>query len=86
LVENRSAGVGDRFVATIRAAVDAAARWPDAGVPTRVDETGSVLERMVPTKGFPYVVVYRATDVDVEVLAVHHQRRRPAYWAERTSE
>jgi len=30
--------------------------------------------------------VYRTTDSDLEILAVHHERRRPYYWADRTTE
>jgi plasmid stabilization system protein ParE len=59
---------------------------PKVGTPTRTDDGGEVLERKVSTPRFPYVVVYRTTDSDVEILAVHHERRRPYYWADRATE
>ncbi len=31
-------------------------------------------------KRFPFHVIYRATGTQIIVLAVAHQRRRPAYW------
>lgn len=32
------------------------------------------------------VVVYRVASEDLEILAVHHGRRRPIYWAGRVTE
>ena len=32
---------------------------------------------------FPYKVIYREVEGDIQVLSVSHKRRRPAYWAER---
>lgn len=34
-------------------------------------------------KRFPYVVVYRATEHRIEVVAVVHGHRKPGYWADR---
>lgn len=81
--ETRVRGLGDRFLAAFGSATERAARWPNAGTPSRTDPSGGVLERRVAMPGFPYVVVYRASDVGLEVLAVHHDRRRPEYWADR---
>jgi hypothetical protein len=60
-----------------------AARWPNIGTPVRVDAAGGVLERTVGMRGFPNVVMYRVRD-EVDVLAVHHERRHPLYWADRS--
>jgi plasmid stabilization system protein ParE len=81
--EDRVDGLGDRFLASLRMATNRAARWPNTGAPVRVDAAGSVLERTVGMRGFPYIVVYRVRDEEVDVLAVHHERRRPMYWADR---
>jgi toxin ParE1/3/4 len=35
-------------------------------------------------KRFPYFIVYRLTDVRIEIVAVAHERQRPGYWADRT--
>jgi len=39
--------------------------------------------RRMPLRRFPYLVVYRETGVDVEIVAVAHGRRRPGYWRDR---
>ncbi len=84
--ENRVNGLGDRFLGALRTATTIAAERPKVGTPTRTNDVGEVLERKASTPGFPYVVVYRTTDSDLEILAVHHERRRPDYWADRTTE
>jgi toxin ParE1/3/4 len=33
---------------------------------------------------FPYLLVYRATEDRIEVIAVAHGHRKPGYWADRT--
>ncbi len=75
-------GLGDRFLGALRSVVDRAARWPNAGTPTRQNASGAALERKIAVPGFPYVVVYRTAGSDLEVLAVYHERRRPFYWAD----
>lgn len=32
---------------------------------------------------FPYKIIYRELEGEVQVLAVSHKRRRPGYWASR---
>lgn len=39
--------------------------------------------RALPISRFPYSVIYRITPDAIIVLAIAHQRRRPAYWAQR---
>ena len=34
-------------------------------------------------KRFPFHVIYRAEPVQIVILAIAHQRRRPAYWVGR---
>lgn len=36
-------------------------------------------------KRFPFHVIYRAEQTQIVVLAVAHQRRRPAYWMRRSA-
>jgi toxin ParE1/3/4 len=84
--EDRVDGLGGRFLDAVRAATDRAARWPDAGTPTRRADSDDPIERKVALAGFPYVVVYRAATTELQVLAVHHERRRPFYWAARANE
>jgi toxin ParE1/3/4 len=84
--QRRVDGLGDRFLDAVRTTTSRAARWPNSGTPTRQDESGVALEREVVVAGFPYVVAYRVTGSDLEILAVHHERRRPLYWADRATE
>jgi len=37
-------------------------------------------------KRFPFHIIYRVMPTHIIVLAVAHQRRRPAYWARRIGE
>lgn len=39
--------------------------------------------RALPISRFPYSVIYRITSDAIIVQAIAHQRRRPAYWAQR---
>jgi plasmid stabilization system protein ParE len=34
-------------------------------------------------KRFPYVVVYRVTEHNIQVVAIAHGRRKPGYWLDR---
>ena len=81
--EHQQAGLGDRFVVAVGAAVVRAARWPDAGTPAIHDTNGDVLERRIATSSFPYAVRYRVTDGQLIVMAVYHQRRHPDFGADR---
>lgn len=40
-------------------------------------------KRMFPLKGFPYSVVYQATDTDFRILVVRHQNRRSSFASHR---
>jgi plasmid stabilization system protein ParE len=39
--------------------------------------------RCMVLRRFPYVVVFRAADAAVEIVAIAHGRRRPGYWRDR---
>ncbi len=41
--------------------------------------------RACPLKRFPYTIYYVVLDPMIWVVAVAHQRRRPRYWAKRSS-
>jgi plasmid stabilization system protein ParE len=74
--DERSPGLGLRFVLAVRAKVDqvgeAPQRWPLASGTRRV-----LMGR------FPYALVYREVGDDVEIVALAHLHRRPAYWSNR---
>jgi len=71
------AGTGIRFQAAVEACLQRAARHPSGGAPSPMG-TRSVL-----VKGFPFSVVYRATTLELLVVAVAPHRRRPGYWLSR---
>ncbi len=74
---DRSAAVANAFVAELDHAMqqilDAPDRWSVYAHRTR----RYLLHR------FPYMVVYRATETGVQVIAVAHARRKPSYWKAR---
>ena len=74
---NARPGTGHRFQAAVQAAVSRAATHPQGGAPS-YKETRSVL-----VKGFPFSVVYRASEDEVLVVAVAPHRKRPHYWLSR---
>lgn len=59
----------DRTLLLIYEAPKGGALWP--GRPT---------VRTWRVRRFPYSIVYVVTEQDIEILAVAHQKRRPAYW------
>ena len=74
--EERNAGLGGDFIAAVRSRIEmmleAPYRWPMRNGTRRV-----LLGR------FPYAIVYREVDDDVEIVAIAHFRRRPTYWSKR---
>jgi len=74
--EERAPGLGLRFVLAVRAKADEIAeapkRWPLAAGTRRV-----LMGR------FPYALVYREVVEEVEIVAIAHLHRRPAFWSPR---
>lgn len=80
--EERHAGLGLAFLAAVDGAVELVARWPLAGeVVEKVP--GDLDVRRVPVRRFPHHVAYLVTGDVLHVLAIAHDRRRPAYWSGR---
>ena len=75
--EQRSPGLGSRFLDQIEAAVELAVLMPGVGTPY---QHGT---RRVFPKDFPHSVVYQENDERIVILAVAPFRRKPAYWRER---
>jgi toxin ParE1/3/4 len=57
--------------------MERALRHPLGGAPSAMG-TRSVL-----VKGFPFSIVYRATDIELLVVAVTPHKRQPDYWLSR---
>ena len=74
---NAREGLGIKFQVAVAAAVKKAAASPDSGAPS----PKGTRRRLV--KGFPFSVMYRASDIELLVVAVAHHRRQPEYWSSR---
>ena len=70
-------GLGIRFEHAVESAVKNAVSNPSGGVPSPKDTRCRLV------KGFPFSVVFRASDTQILVVAVMHHRRAPGYWADR---
>ncbi len=75
--EERSPGLGARFLDQVESAVELAARMPSIGSPHRQGT------RRVFPKDFPHSVIYREQPDALVVLAVAPFRRKPGYWRQR---
>jgi toxin ParE2 len=42
--------------------------------------------RQCVVKGFPYVVIYTAQDMDIVIIAFANTHRRPSYWRDRLAQ
>lgn len=82
--EAQRTGLGDEFIDAVESASRGLAQWPEAGTP--VASASALQLRRVRVEGFPYHLPYRVHGDMVDVLAVAHDRRRPLYWADRTTE
>lgn len=76
--EQRSEGLGWRFLRAVREAETRIARRPRA-FPVLDDEVRRCL-----LQGFPHALLFRVDDNQILVVAVAHQSRRPGYWRRRT--
>ena len=71
---NARQGTGIKFQKAVEAAVEKASLRPEGGVPTSKGARSRIV------KGFPFSVVYRASDAKLLDVAVAHHRRLPDYW------
>jgi plasmid stabilization system protein ParE len=70
----RSAAAAAGFVREIERALSRIAEAPERYPLTRFGQRRFVLVN------YPYDVVYRVAPNDIEIIAVAHHARRPAYW------
>ena len=75
----RSPHAAGRLVAELRSALESIQEAPRRFPKFAFDARRKLLGR------FPYVIVFRETKVEIEIIAVAHGRRRPGYWRERLS-
>ncbi len=78
--EERAAGLGERFIREIEAAVELARTYPEIGSPYRYGT------RRVFARRFPFAVVYQELATELIVLAIAPFPRKPGYWRGRKRE
>ena len=77
-------GLGLRFLESVGAIVRQIADSPSAGSPVPGVADRAIRRRPLPR--FPYHLVYLKLPERIQILAVAHDRRRPAYWQSRLVE
>jgi len=76
--EERATDLGLRFTAAVRAALDRVVAMPESyGVAFRD-------VRAAPVRRFPFLVLYRVSPDEVEVIGVIPAKSDPAAWQDRT--
>ena len=83
--EDRRRGLGTDFLRALDGTVDRIAHQQILGLRLPVLDRSSTVRRVAVPR-FPYQVVFQVVDEVVRVLAVAHDRRRPAYWADRITD
>ena len=78
---DREARVAERFIAETRRTLELIETFPQIGgrVPGVQDED----VRQMPIHSFPYQIVFLRLADRIEVVALAHNRRRPAYFVKR---
>lgn len=78
--DGKTPGLGDRFLAEIKAATRYIERYPEIAPIIDLDVRAKGLSR------FPYTLMYVAEHQELFIVAVAHQSRQPGYWADRLTE
>lgn len=71
------AGTGVRFQAAVEASVERVRRHRKGGA---MSHHGT---RAAMVKGFPFSIIYRASESELLIVAIAPHRKRPGYWAQR---
>lgn len=75
--DGKSSGLGDRFLAEVKAATSYIEKYPEIAPVIEDGVRAKVLVR------FPYSLLYVAERDVLFIVAVAHQSKRPGYWADR---
>lgn len=75
--ERQVPGLGERFEAEIRRAIDLLLDQPEIGLPADPNLRKFILTR------FPFTLYYSVTADVLRIEAFAHQSRRPGYWKSR---
>ncbi|WIM05167.1 MAG: type II toxin-antitoxin system RelE/ParE family toxin [Candidatus Nitricoxidivorans perseverans] len=77
--EERSPGLGKRFIQEVQAAIQLISTFPKIGAPHKYGT-----RRVFPRK-FPFSIVYQELALELVILAIAPFPRKPAYWRGRKS-
>jgi plasmid stabilization system protein ParE len=80
--EERSIGLGARFVAAVRDVFENLEARPQQFAQLETVSADTAIRRVL-VSDFPYLVVFELFDAEVFVYAVAHASRRPNYWRRR---
>ena len=80
--EDRSTGLGVRFVAAVREVFESLESSPQHFAQLETIANDTAIRRALVGE-FPYLVVFELFDEEVFVYAVAHASRRPNYWRQR---
>jgi hypothetical protein len=75
--DGKAEGLGDRFLAEVKAATRYIERYPEIAPIIEDGVRAKVLVR------FPYSLMYVVEEHELHIVAVAHQSKRPGYWADR---
>ena len=75
--DGKAPGLGDRFLGEVKAATRYIERYPEIAPIIDREVRARVLIR------FPYSLMYVVEPQELFIVAVAHQSKRPAYWADR---
>lgn len=75
--DGKAVGLGDRFLAEVKAATRYIEKYPEIAPVIDLDVRGKVLVR------FPYTLMYVVEPDALYIVAVAHQSKRPGYWLDR---
>lgn len=75
--DDKASGLGDRFLAEIKAATRYIEQYPEIAPIIEEGVRAKVLVR------FPYSLLYVVEEHELYIVAVAHQSKRPGYWADR---
>ena|ERR1041385_637102 len=78
--DGKASGLGDRFLAEIKAATAYIEQYPEIAPVIDLGVRGKTLNK------FPYSLMYVVEPEEMFILAVAHQSKRPGYWADRIPE
>ena len=77
--DSKSNGLGERFIREIESAIQIAAEFPEMGSPFKFET------RRVFPKKFPFAIVYRIFLIEIVILSIAPDARKPGYWRNRKS-